>query len=357
MRWLVPGFASMVLTGCSPTPKAPLTRDLEVAISFAWKDAGQQRPANVEVGAMPFEKAREPIALAGIRRDATVSEAWKESQKRGVQIEKLREEIGTMAVTAAPPSPSNPKSQIKNDVEACRDTLNNLADTAVLYLEDVKQKLGADFDKDRVDRFRKNLAADELRDLALAIKAENTPQVRKALADARGILEREVWGGKADVKERALRVISEVERVLASAAPATPASDNPPKSGGDLRERIVAVLKDQAGWDGRLAMANRPLVLFTALGEAEVRGKTDGDGKCHLTIPREGRWVVIAYVERPYPSGMSEKEQSLRIAEKEELVWIVEAPGDGSEHASITLSENNALHPGVSPLKIGSRGE
>lgn len=357
VRWLLPGFASVVLLGCSPSPKAPLTRDVEVSISFAWKDSPQQRPANVEVGAVPFEKAKEPIKIAMIRRDATVNDAWKEQQKRGLEIEKLKADMEAFGMASAPPLRSNPNSQLKKDVEACRDTLNNLADTAVLYLEDVRQKLGADFDKDRVVRFRKNLGAEELRDLALAIKAEDTPQVRKALDDARGILGREVWGGKADDKEHGMRVISEVEKNLAGATPASASPARGTKGTADLRERIMNMVREQAAAESRLATANRPVLMYTALGEPEVKAKTDGDGKCHLALPREGRWVLFAYVERPFRAGLSEKQQSLLIEEKEEMVWVIEAPGEGGERAGITLSENNAVLPGVAPLKMESKGE
>ena len=356
-RWLVPAFTSMVLLGCSPAPKAPLTRDVEVSITFAWTGSQQQRPPDVEVGAVPFEKAKEPLKIAIIRRDATVNEAWKEKQKRETEIEKLRGEIAAKGIGEAPPVRSSTGGQLKKDVEACRDTLNNLADTAVLYLEDVKQKLAAGIEKDRVERFRKNLGAEELRDLALAIKAENTAQVRKALGDAREILGREVWAGKAEDKERGMRAISEVERRLAGAASPRLATGAVPKVDGDLRERIITVVRDQAAWDNRLNMANRAIHMYTALGEPAVRAKTDGQGKCHLTLPREGRWVLFAYVERPFPAGMSEKEQSLRIGEKEEMVWILAAPGDGSEYTSVTFSENNALHPGVAPLAFDAKGE
>src|SRR5437870_1415436 len=85
--------------------------------------------------------------------------------------------------------------------------------------------------------------SNELRDLALAIKAQDTPQVRKALGDARAILEREVWAGRAADKEHAMRVISEVERNLASAGPARAATEGEPKAAADLKERIVAVVK------------------------------------------------------------------------------------------------------------------
>jgi hypothetical protein len=357
VRWLVPGIAFVSLIGCTPTPKAPLTRDLEVSIAFAWTDAPQQRPANIEVGALPYDTARPAIRIAAMRRDSTVTEAWKEKQKRASEIEKLKGDVAKFGLAAAPPPPRSAGSQLKRDVEACRDTLNNLADTAVLYLEDVRQKLGADFDRERVERFRKNLGADELRDLAIAIRAEDTPGVRKALGDARAILEREVWAGKADEKNHGMRVISEVERALATAAPAAPAGNAMPQAAADLQQRIISVMKDEAAWDERLAMANRPILMLTALGDSEVRAKTDGDGKCHLTLPREGRWVVTAYVERPYPPGMSEKLQSLRIGEKEEMCWVIEAPGSGSEHASITLSEYNAVRPGVAPLKVDSKGD
>ena len=357
VRWLTPAFASVVFSGCSPSPNTPLTRDVEVAISFAWTDAPQLRPANIEVGACAYEKAREPIAIARIRRDATVDVAWKEKQKRAVEIAKLQADFQALSMASAPPVPSRPGSQLRQEVEACRDTLNSLADAAVLYLEDVKQKLGAEFDKERVERFRKNLGADELRDLALAIKGENTPQVRKALADARAIIGREVWNGKAEERERGMRVMSELEKVLASAATSRPASGGVPSGAVDLKERIISVVKDQAMWENRLAIANRPIIMYTALGDAEVRAKTDGDGKCHLILPRDGRYVVFAYVDRPYPPGMSGTEQILRIGEKEEMVWILEAPGIGTERASITLSENNALSPGVAPLKLDTKGE
>ena len=102
----------------------------------------------------------------------------------------------------------------------------------------MRQKLAADFDKERVERFRKNLGAEELRDLALAIKAEDTPQVRKALEDARGILGREVWGGKAEDKEHGMRVIAEVEKNLASATPGSASPIRGTKSAADLRDRI-----------------------------------------------------------------------------------------------------------------------
>ena len=356
IRWLAPCLASFAFLGCSPSEKAALTRDVEVSVSFAWKDTPQQRPANIEVGAMPFEKASQPIKIATIRRDATVNEAWKEKQKRMTEIQKLQAEFESIGLSSAPSSPSSASGQLQKDVEACRDALNNLADTAVLYLEDVRKNLGTDFDKERVERFRKNLGADELRDLSLAIKSENTPQVRKALGDARAILGREVWAGKAEDKERGMRVIAELERILASAAPSRMASRTVPKGAADMKERIIAVVKDQAAWDNRLNMANRPVAFYTALGEPEVRAKTDGEGKCHLILPREGRWVLFAYVERPFPVGMSEKEQSLRVGEKEEMVWIAEAPGSGSEHAGITLSESNAVRPGVAPLKMDVKG-
>ena len=357
VRWLASGLACVVVTGCSPSPKTPLTRDVEVSISFAWKDSSQQHPANVEVGAVPLEKAKEPLKIAIIRRDATVNDAWKEQQKRAVEIEKLKVDLEAFGMASAPPLRSNPNSQLRKDVEACRDTLNNLADTAVLYLEDVRQKLGADFDKDRVDRFRKNLGAEELRDLALAIKAEDTPQVRKALDDARGILGMEVWGGKAGDKEHGMRVISEVEKNLAGATPASASSARGTKGAVDLRDRIMSMVKEQAAAENRLAVANRPLQMYTTLGDPEVKAKTDGDGKCRLALPREGRWVVFAYVERPFPPGTPGQLQSLLIGEKEELVWILEAPGAGGERASITLSENNAVVPGVAPLKMESKGE
>jgi hypothetical protein len=356
VRWLVPGIASILL-GCSPSPKAPLTRDVEVSIAFAWTNAPQQRPANVEVGAVPYDKAKPILRMAIMRRDSTVNAAWKEKQKRASEIETLRADVAKFGLAAAPPAPRSTGSQLRKDVDACRDTLNNLADTAVLYLEDVKQKLGADIEKERIERFRKNLGADELRDLALAIRAEDTPGVRKALGDARAILERDVWAGKADEKAHGLRVITEVERTLATAAPAMPAGDATPKGAAELQQRIFAVMKDEAAWDDRLAMANRPILMYTALGDAEVHAKTGGDGKCQLILPREGRWVVFAYVERPFPPGMSEKQQSLRIGEKEEMCWIIESPGEGTERGSITLSEDNALRPGVAPLKMDLKGE
>ena len=357
VRWLVPGVASVFWIACSPGPTAPLTRDVEVSVAFAWTDAPQQRPANVEIGALPMEKVKPSLSTAIVRRDATVNEAWKEKKKRAAEIEKLKSEIAAVGLASAPPPVRSAGSQIKKEVEACRDTLNSLADTAVLYIEDVKQKLGADFDKERVERFRKNLGAEELRDLALAIKAQDTPQVRKALGDARAILERDVWTGKAAEKEHALRVISEMERVLADAAPVKSPDGGETKAAADLKEHIMAVVKDQMAWDNRLAMANRPILMYTALGDAEVRAKTDGDGKCRLVLPREGRWVIFAYAERPYPPGMSEKEKSLLIAEKEEMCWVIEAPGAGSERATITLSESNAVRPGVAPLKMDSKGE
>ena len=356
VRVLAPAIAS-ILIGCTPKPKAPLTRDVEVSIAFAWTNSPQQRPANVEVGAVPYDKAKPAVRMAAMRRDTTVNEAWKEKQKRASEIEKLKGDIAKFGLAAAPPQPRSTGSQLRNDVDACRDALNNLADTAVLYIEDVKQKLGADFDRERVERFRKNLGADELRDLALAIRAENTPGVRKALGDARAILERDVWAGRADEKAHGLRVISEVERVLASAAPTATAPGAAPKTAMELQQRNIAVMKDETAWDDRLAIANRPILMYTALGDAEVRAKTDGDGKCHLTLPREGRWVVFAYVERPFRPGMSEKEQSLRIGEKEEMVWVIEAPGDGNERGSITLSEDNAVRPGVAPLKADLKGD
>ncbi|MEO6785114.1 MAG: hypothetical protein ABI318_03185 [Chthoniobacteraceae bacterium] len=358
LRWLAPGIVSVLLTGCSPSEKAPLTRDVEVSIAFAWTNAPQQRPANVEVGALPYDKVRPVIKIALMKRDSTVDEAWKEKQKRATEIEKLKGDIVRFGHDVAPPPPRSAGSRLKNDVDACRETLNNLADTAVLYIEDVKQKLGADFDKERVERFRKNLGADELRDLSLAIRAENSPAVRKALADARGILERDVWAGKADARERGLRIIAQMEHSVASASPAAmPAGDAVPKAAEDLQKRILAVMKDESVWDSRLAAANRPILMYTALGDAEIHAKTDAAGTSHLILPREGRWVLFAYVDRPFPTGMSELEQSLRVAEKEEMVWIVEAPGDGSEHSTITLSENDALRPAVAPLKLDLKGE
>ena len=357
VRWLMPGIAALAFAGCSPSSSTPATRDVEVSISFSWKDGPQQRSANVEIGALPLAKAKEAIGVAIVRRDATVNEAWKEKQKRQAEIEKLRGEIGSAMTAAAPPSPTGTSARLKNAVEACRNTLNGLADTAVLYVEDVKQKGGADLDKDRIERFRKNLGAEELRDLALAIKTENTPEVRKALGEARSILDREVWSGKATEKEHAVSVIADVEKSLSTAVPARPATGGKSNAAADLQARITAVVKDQMAWENRLAMANRPLQMYTALGDAAVRAKTGGDGTCHLILPRDERWVIFAYVDRPFPPGMSELEQSLRVGEKEEMTWIIEAPGAGSERASIALSESNAARPGVAPLKMDSKGE
>ncbi len=356
MRWMVSCIAPVLLIACTPEPPPPRTRDVEVSISFAWPDGAQRRPAGIEVGAMPIEKAKPSISVAIMRRDSTVNNAWKESQTRATEIEKLKGEIAAMARVAAPPSPSSPGNQLKKSVEACRDTLNNLSDTAVLYLEDVKEKLGANYDKERVERFRKNLGAEELRDLALAIKLEDTPQVRKALADARGILEREVWLGKAADKERGLGVISEVERTLAGAGPAQTATEGEPKAVADLQQRIVAVVKDQMKWDNELAVAKRPSRMYSALTAAEIRSKTDGDGKCHLILPRDGRWVVFAYVDRPLPPGSVEEQLGLQGVGKDEICWVIEAPGSGSERASLTLSEDNAVYPGVAPLKMDTKG-
>jgi hypothetical protein len=353
VRWLVPGIASVAFFGCTP---APTTRDVEVSISFSWKDGVQQRSPNVEIGALPLAKAKEAIAVAIIKRDATVNEAWKEKQKRQTEIEKLKGEIGAVITAAEPPSPTGASGHLKNAVEACRDALNNLADTAVLYVEDVKQKGGADIDKDRIERFRKNLGAEELRDLALSIKSENTPEVRKALGEARAILDREVWSGKATEKGHAMSVISDVEKSLPTAAPARTARGAKPAATMDLQERITAVVKDQMAWENRLNMANRPLQMYTALGDAQIRAKTGGDGKCHLILPLNERWVVFAYVDRPFPPGMSELEQSLRVSEKEEMTWIIEAPGEGSERGVLTLSESNAVRSGVAPLKMDSKG-
>jgi hypothetical protein len=355
VRWLIPGIASFAFIGCGP--KAPLTRDVTVSISFSWKDGTQQHSANVEVGALPFAKAKEAIAIAVIRRNATVNEAWKEKQRQQAEFEKLKAEIGTAVIAAAPPPPMGASSRLKNAVEACRNTLNELADTAVLYVEEVKQKGGAALDKDRIEKFRKNLGADELRDLALAITAENTPEVRDALGKTREILERTVWSGRATEKERAMSVIADVEKSLSSARPASRPAGAGPKPTADLQERILKAVNAQLASENRVAMANRPLQMYTALGDAEMHAKTGGDGKCHLILPREERWVVFAFVERPLPAGLSEKQKSLMVSEKEEMCWIIEAPGTGSDAGVLTLSEDNAVHPGVAPLKADSKGE
>ena len=347
----------LIFSACSPSSKPPPIRDLEVSVAFSWTDGPQRRPGGVEVGAMPIEKAKPSIRSAIIRRDSVVNNAWIEKKKRQKEIERLKQDFAILGVASAPPRASAPESKLRNAVEACRDTLNSVADTAVLYLEDVKQKLGPGLEKEKLERFRKNLGAEELRDLALSIKAEGTPEVRKALGDARTILGREVWTGKAADKEHALGVISELEAALAEAKPSPKQTADESKSPDELKARIVAVVRDQMNWDNELALANRSIHMYTALADAEVHAKTDGDGKCHLILPREGRWVVFAYVEKPMPAGMTEKQQSLMIAEKEELIWILEAPGDGSERASITLSEENALHAGVAPLKMDLRNE
>jgi hypothetical protein len=166
-----------------------------------------------------------------------------------------------------------------------------------------------------------------------------------------------VWSGKATEKEHAMRVIADVEKSLSSAAPPRPATVGKPIATAGLQERITTVVRDQMAWDNRLTMANRPLQMYTALGEARVRAKTGGDGKCHLILPRDERWVIFAYVDRPFPPGLSEKQQSLMTAEKEEICWIVEVPGTGTERSVLALSEDNAVRPGVAPLKVDSRSE
>jgi hypothetical protein len=356
VRWLAFSGALCIFNACSRAPSAPPMRDVEVSISFSWKDGKSERPPDIEVGALPFDKARIPIAGAIARRDSTVNRAWTEKQKRQKEIEKLNQSMTAMGIASLEPSPGSSENKVKTAVEASRDALNNLADTAVLYLEDVKKKVGAETDKERLERFQKNLGAEELRDLALAIKAEDSPAVHKAIGEARAILAREVWAGKPQDREHASGVLSALEKALAGAPPLSMPKGGDPKAVEDLKERIVAVVKDQMSWDNEVAVANRPIRMYTALPDAEIAARTGGDGKCHLFLPREGRWVIFACVERPFQPGLSEKVQSLLNAEKEEMCWILEAPGAGTERVSLTLSETNAIRPGVAPLKLDAKG-
>jgi hypothetical protein len=81
-----------------------------------------------------------------------------------------------------------------------------------------------------------------------------------------------------------------------------------------------------------------PRRLFAALPPSSVAAKTDADGKCRLSLPRNHRWVIAATGDRDV------------VGNHESYTWIVELPNDAGASSALTLSNDNLLRVGNNPL-------
>ena len=85
-----------------------------------------------------------------------------------------------------------------------------------------------------------------------------------------------------------------------------------------------------------LASLGNPATVLDDLPEAEVTAKTNADGKCMITLPPAGKWVLVARAQR-----------SVTNDDEEIYGWLVQIPQNVTR---LMLSNDNVLNPFEDPL-------
>jgi len=292
--------------------------------------------ANVVV--VPYKEGREKLFAAMLKRRKTEDRLRAEE----TELEKLADPNAARGpLTGNDPSP-NTGASARQTAQGAKTTLGHLADRALIYFEEVSQRKDPTVTPQRLAEFRKKLGINEIKEAASRISSRSNEDSEKAIREIREILQRDVYSGTAIVQDRnlALETLKTLELSFQNAPTATPvftANNVGEKlSGENLRDRLISI-------EITRMQTRDPVQMFTALPNAHVKAKTDSAGRCSLTIPSEGRWLI----------GVSRQQERGVIAEalgiSKSDCWIQEIESGVTQ---LDFTEDNALRPAVAPLGL-----
>ena len=287
---------------------------------------------NASVVVVPYQEAREALVEATIKRRKRQTELQQEERK-------LQTEVSGMTEGGSAPD----LEQLENAISSAREAVELLADRARLYYESVATGSGAGLPLERLEQFQKKLAPDELQTAAGKIAARNLVGTEEAMQKIREILSRDAWSGKdvtshRDLARNALQSLEETLRKTPKSA--LSALGATARTGTDPRELAGRILAHFIN----LYQTKDPLVMFSALPSATIKGQTDPDGRCTIQIPPTGRWVIGVCYQRP-----ANDPRLVAAGIRESFCWIEEIqPSD----TNLSLTDNNLLRPAIAPLRI-----
>lgn len=325
------------ISACQKKPVVPPPpRTISISVSSG---AAPVKDLTGQVTVVPYNEGREALFNAMLKRRQTEVRMRKDLEDLEKQLPAINTEI--------PEPPRAPDQDLDRLVGAARRTIDSLADRALLYYEDIAAQKGKELPPERLAAFRDKLGVDELKRSSAAIRGTDPEGTRKAIASVQEVLKREVYVAERMSAERTrtenvlTQLEAEIGKVPAAKRPSAPAVKGAtvgPASDADVYLRYMRNRAD-------LQQATDPLVAFSAMRKAEVsKAQTDSDGKCTITIPPTGRWIIGVAFNRP-----GEDLISRNFGLTESFCWIQEIPAEGNQ---INLTKDNILKPSVAPLGL-----
>ena len=327
-RWAVVVFAASIgfmLSGCGKPRFAESTRAVEVEVFIVTKGSQNVKLGLVEVSATKMESVEESLTPISRERSERIRNSKKtlaESEEKLTRTQRNLEDLekkmsrNSLAAYAAQ--------------EKYTDAEKNVSEAAKSYVTKVALQLTGDDARavyEKIHRFEDALAIERLYPNT---KWDDENEIIAEIATFRGILGREVWKGLPAQRDALLAELPQYE----SATRAMFASIREvEKIRNDEKELRALVALSRTSY----ALAGNPDSVLESLPAAQAVAKTNADGKCALTLPRGGNWVLTARARR-----------SVTNDDEETYVWLIGIPQNATH---TMLSNDNVLNPFEDPLE------
>jgi hypothetical protein len=294
---------------------------------------------NADVVAISYDEGRAKLLGAMIKRRKTEEALRKEESE-------LAHAANSTADTIVQNSPGRATDDsLSRAVQGAHTTIAHLTDRALIYYEEISRRTDLGITPDRLMQFKKNLAIDEIKKEAKGISANDIEGTRKGIKAVSQLLEHAVYTGKDIEQERsrALQTLKNLEDTISkrpTQASSPPHRDTKKGEDSSPETLMLRLVNNRAVHE----QARDPMVMFSSLPQSEIKGRTDSSGRCTLSIPSTGRWIIAVGRQRDASNFIAEA-----FGVRKSDCWIQELPA-GS--AQVNFTEENRLTPGIAPLGL-----
>lgn len=308
-----------------------LSRSIEIEVFVVTKGSQNIKLGLVEVSATELKTAKAYLTPVCEEKSAKMritkkslaesEENLSQTQQERQDLEKNRESKRLAAFNSQEKYTDVHKrtsEALKSSLEPLRVQLRQLnSASSSPATVDVNEKMRA-FDRD--------IAIDELYPHA---GWDDESEIISEIGKFREILGREVWKGIPPARNALLTELSQYESATRTLFAAEGKVEKIKKDENELTT-LVAINRASVDLAGNFDS------VFDNLPQAQAVAKTNAEGKCTLTLPKGGNWVVTARSRRTVTND-----------NEETYDWLVQIPQNATH---IMLSNDNVLNPLEDPL-------